>query len=287
MSSLCPECSAAQREADDVEDWEHEVTTPERWRSCAYCGGVCDLDSGIFVRAVLDPGHPLAQLLDDSADASSVVLTCRECADRLHLREPETYARTRTHLREALIMTEPETVAAQGFPEDDDEAGNGSRIASDAPPGDNYGAKQASQVLGVSPRRVAQLAQDGRLEVVQERPLRVSAQSVHELRAERRGSAASVRANTPPDSVAEQVERIVALVTTEQRRAIEAQEHLLAEVSTQRDELRSEVERLRTEVERERERAQEERARADELAEKLSTPPVVETPAPRKPWWKR
>lgn len=166
----------------------------------------------------------------------------------------------------------PETVAPQQVPES---VSSPERVPADAPPGETYGAKQAAQVLGVSPRRVAQLAESGRLQVVQERPLRVSAQSVHELRAERKGGG-SVRATTPPDSVAEQVERLVALVTTEQRRAIEAQEHLLAEVSTQRDELRSEVERLRAEVERER-------ARAAELADKLT----AQADEPRRSWWRR
>lgn len=156
------------------------------------------------------------------------------------------------------------------------------RIASDAPPGEDYGAKQAAQVLGVSPRRVAQLAQDGRLEVVQERPLRVSAQSVHEMRAARKaGGPKPAGMTTPPESVAEQVERLVSLFTAESRRAITAQEHLLGEVTTQRDDLKSEVERLRGEVERER-------ARADALADRLSVP---ESPAPAeekssRSWWR-
>jgi hypothetical protein len=154
------------------------------------------------------------------------------------------------------------------------------RLPADAPPGETYGARQAAQVLGVSARRVSQLAQDGRLEVVQDRPLRVSAQSVHELRAERRAAPAGGRAQaTPPESIAEQVERLVSLVTAEHRKAIEAGEALLGEVSSQRDELRGEVERLRAEVERER-------ARADELAERLTVPQVVEEPRRRR-WWGR
>lgn len=169
--------------------------------------------------------------------------------------------------------TPPESLAAQEVPE---------RVPADAPPGEHYGAKQAAQVLGVSARRVTQLAQDGRLQVVQERPLRVSAQSVHELRAERRSTPSGGRAtSTPPESVAEQVERLVALVTTEQRRAIEAGEALLVEVSSQRDELRAEVERLRGEVERER-------SRAEELANRLTAPaPVVEEESRRRSWWRK
>lgn len=153
-------------------------------------------------------------------------------------------------------------------------------LAADHPPGDTYGREQAAQVLGVSARRVSQLAADGRLEVVQAKPLRVSAQSVHELRAERRGPGRDQRATVPPDpegDVAAQIERVVSLVVTEHRRAIEAGEHLLAEVATQRDdyraerdELRAERDRLRAELDTERQ-AREDHARTTQ----------------RRHWWHR
>lgn len=128
-------------------------------------------------------------------------------------------------------------------------------LAADAPPGDTYGREQAARVLGVSPRRVSQLADDGRLEVVQPKPLRLSAESVHRLREERRSPNRDQKATVPPDpagDTAAQIERVLALFQIEHRKAIEAGEHLLAEVSAQRDEYRSEVERLRAEVEAER-----------------------------------
>ncbi len=148
------------------------------------------------------------------------------------------------------------------------------KSSADAPPGDDYGREQAAQVLGVSPRRVSQLVADGRLQVVQEKPLRVSAQSVHELREERRGRNRDQRATLPPESVAEQVERLVALVINEQRRALEVGEHLLAEITQQRDELKGEAERLRAQVEAERERA-------EDLRTQLAAVPV------RRHWWKK
>ena len=148
------------------------------------------------------------------------------------------------------------------------------KSSADAPPGDDYGREQAAQVLGISPRRVSQLVGDGRLLVVQEKPLRVSAQSVHELREERRGRNRDQRATLPPESVAEQVERLVTLVTNEQRRALEVGEHLLAEVTQQRDDLKAEAERLRAQVEAERERAENPRTQ-------LEAAPV------RRHWWGR
>lgn len=148
------------------------------------------------------------------------------------------------------------------------------KSSADAPPGDDYGREQAAQVLGISPRRVSQLVADGRLLVVQEKPLRVSAQSVHELREERRGRNRDQRATLPPESVAEQVERLVTLVTNEQRRAIEVGEHLLAEITQQRDELKAEAERLRAQVEAERERA-------EDLRTQLAAVPV------RRHWWQK
>ena len=125
-------------------------------------------------------------------------------------------------------------------------------MASDAPPGDSYGTAQAGRLLGVSARRVSQLAHDGRLEIIQPKPLRLSAQSVHELRTERSGRGADQRANVPPalaESVADQVARIVEILTTEQQKAIEVREHLLSEVTNHRDELKVELQAERVKVE--------------------------------------
>lgn len=145
-------------------------------------------------------------------------------------------------------------------------------IAADAPPGATYGSQQAAMILGVSPRRISQLAQEGRLVVAQEKPLRVDAESVHELRAERQGRSRHPLSTPPPESVADQVERLVSMVTAEQRRAIEANEALLSEVSRQRDEMRERLERAEVEVAELR----------DEMARKES-----EASQTKKRWWKK
>lgn len=142
-------------------------------------------------------------------------------------------------------------------------------MASDAPPGDTYGTAQAARLLGVSARRVSQLAHDGRLEIFQPKPLRLSAQSVHDLRAERSSRGADQRANVPPplpESVADQVARIVEMVTAESQKAIEVREHLLSEITTQRDELKAEL--------------LSERAKVDHLQEQLAK-------RPRRSWFGR
>jgi copper chaperone CopZ len=187
---------------------------------------------------------------DEELSASPV--TCRECAEELAQVAERLDGSTDT---EKTVTPEGETVTEQDTPETPE------TLSADAPPGDTYGTQQAAQVLGVSPRRVSQLAQEGRLDVVQDKPLRVSAQSVHELRAERSGKARHPLTAPPPESVADQVERLVALVTAEQRRAIEAGETLLSEVSRQRDEMRSEVERLRAENDRLRDEQREQKPR--------------------------
>lgn len=142
-------------------------------------------------------------------------------------------------------------------------------MASDAPPGATYGTAQAGKLLGVSARRVSQLAHDGRLEIVQPKPLRISAQSVHELRTERSGRGADQRANVPPplaESVADQVARIVEMVTTETQKAIEVREHLISEVTSHRDELKAEL--------------LAERAKVEQLQEQLAK-------RPRRSWFGR
>ena len=206
---------------------------------------------------------PLALVGSDDPDADTLgvgATLCAACVDRL---DPEDTPDDGTRQHDG--WAEPP------LPVDDDPE----PIADDAPPGDTYNREQAARVLGVSPRRVSQLAADGRLEVVQDKPLRLSAESVHRMREERRSPKRDQRATVPPDpagDVAAQIERVVGLVVAEHRKAIEAGEHLLAEVTTQRDDLRAEVERLRSEVEAERVRRE-----AAELA----------AAQPRRRWWQR
>lgn len=168
-------------------------------------------------------------------------------------------------------------------------------IPGDAPPGDTYSREQAARVLSLSPRRITQLAQDGRLEVVQESPLRLSAQSVHEERDRRRSPDRDMRAVVPAPDAATLISTEVAAVREALERAyqrqIEAGEALLSETQAERDRLREEMrtladkaeaeaERLRAEAAQERERAEAERERAEKERARAEA-------WARRRWWQR
>ena len=145
-------------------------------------------------------------------------------------------------------------------------------IPAGAPPGDTYGREQAAQVLGVSPRRISQLADEGRFVIVQAKPLRLSAQSVHDMREQRRSRSADIRATVPPPDVAEvssgllaEVRRIAEIADMANRRAIESGDDALADARAERDRARAEVDRARAEVERLRAELEAERRRKRRL----------------------
>lgn len=145
-------------------------------------------------------------------------------------------------------------------------------IPAGAPPGDTYGREQAAQLLGVSPRRISQLADEGRFVIVQARPLRLSAQSVHDMREQRRGRTADIRATVPPPEVSEvsagllaEVRRIAEIADMANRRAIESGDDALADARAERDRARADADRARAEVERLRAELDAERRRKRRL----------------------
>lgn len=121
-----------------------------------------------------------------------------------------------------------------------------------------YDREKAAIVLGVSPRRVSQLAAQGHLDVVQAKPLVVSAQSVEDRRLARRTANPQATVSSPEAAAAvarqfaNEVDRIVALVVAENAKSTAVEARLLDEVSRQRDSLRAEVVRLRAELDAER-----------------------------------
>lgn len=143
-------------------------------------------------------------------------------------------------------------------------------IAADAPPGDTYGREQAAKILGVSPRRISQLADEDRFVIVQRKPLRLSAESVHAMREHRRSRVADIRATVPPADQAEvstgllaEVRRIAEIAESANRRAIESGDDMArllreeldrarGELDAERDRARAEAEQLRAELDAER-----------------------------------
>jgi chromosome segregation ATPase len=91
---------------------------------------------------------------------------------------------------------------------------------------DSYSPVEASRVLGLSEKRVRQLADAGRLERVQERPLRVSMESVHALREERKTNPPGPGGGLPrPAADADALARLEAVaenLAATARRSIEA-----------------------------------------------------------------
>lgn len=163
-------------------------------------------------------------------------------------------------------------------------------IPGNAPPGDTYSREQAGKVLGVSARRISQLAADGRLETVQASPLRVSASSVHAERERRRKPGGDLRTTPPPLETAALISTEVAAIREVLERAyarqIEAGEALLAETRAERDRLLADLEAERVKAERERDRllaeVAEEKARADAERERAE----VAEAAKRRRWWR-
>ena len=132
-------------------------------------------------------------------------------------------------------------------------------IPADAPPGDTYGREHAARLLGVSPRRISQLAAEGRFVVVQDKPLRLDAASVHAVRDERLGRGRDVRANLPPadpssvpaagmSELLSEVRRIADLAGSSAQLAITTGADALADARAERDRAREDADRLRDEL---------------------------------------
>lgn len=164
-------------------------------------------------------------------------------------------------------------------------------IAADAGPGNTYSREQAAQILGISPRRITQLAQEDRLKVVQASPLRLAAESVHAERDRRRRPGRDLRATVPPLEtgalISSEVAAIREILERAYARQIEAGEALLSETQAERDRLLADLQAERDRADRERERLlgelAEEKARTE--AEKLRADALAA--AKRRRWWQR
>lgn len=120
---------------------------------------------------------------------------------------------------------------------------------------DTYAAGDAARVLGCSERLVRKYAASGRLETVQEHPLRISQESVHRVRAERKGSSRTGKPAAPQGIVLD-AEQLQTLIQTAVAAAISQTSALMLETrdAVERhlaDELaaaRLEIERLRADL---------------------------------------
>ena len=131
------------------------------------------------------------------------------------------------------------------------------------PEGDTLTLAAAAKLLGVSPRRARTLTLEaGRLEVTQEKPLRVTRASVEALLAERTAAGIDRAANTP---VMKLDPEQLATLTEHNTQLAEAMASLIVQVG----ELRAEVASTRNELTTER-------------AHRLE---LESTPTTRRRWW--
>lgn len=148
--------------------------------------------------------------------------------------------------------------------------------------GNDYTAAQAAQALGRSVKRVRQMIQEGKLEVVPgSEPIRVTAQSVHELREALRGQGSRPgRAPSPVGLTFEEVQQLVELLTT---KALEAAQSERAAVN----EMREKTEQaLRAELDQTRAELMQTQARQADLEQELKQVKAAPEIAPKRRWWR-
>jgi hypothetical protein len=95
---------------------------------------------------------------------------------------------------------------------------------------DSYSAGEASRVLGISERRVRQLAVSGGLRIASDKPLRLEQESVHKERDRRRTGLSEAPATAGLLTAEQAVALAERLALTLSTRAIESAESQVAEV---------------------------------------------------------
>lgn len=148
--------------------------------------------------------------------------------------------------------------------------------------GNDYTAAQAAQVLGRSVKRVRQMIQEGKLEVVpSSEPVRVTAVSVHELRNTLRTQGTKTgRAPTATGLTFEQVKELVENLTT---KALEISQAERAAVEAMRQQTEA---ALRAELDQTRAELMQTQARQADLEQELATVKATPTQEPRRRWWR-
>jgi len=143
--------------------------------------------------------------------------------------------------------------------------------------GNTYTAAQAATVLGRSVKRVRQMIQEGKLEVVPDsEPIRLTAQSVHELRDALKGQ--GTRPGRAPKPVGLTFEEVRELVETLTTKALEAAQSERAAV----DQMREKTEQaLRAELDQTRAELMQTQAKTAELEQELEQVKA----SPKRKWW--
>jgi hypothetical protein len=104
---------------------------------------------------------------------------------------------------------------------------------------DSYTATEASRILGVSARRIRQLAEDKRLKVTQKKPLRVSAVDVIAMKEKRESEGVNPRPHkdTESDLLKQSLETLSSAVELMQRQITAGEEASRRNEETLREQL--------------------------------------------------
>jgi len=148
--------------------------------------------------------------------------------------------------------------------------------------GNSYSAAEAAQALGRSVKRVRQMIQEAKLEVVPDSdPIRVTSQSVHELRDTLRTQGAKPgRAPTTTGLTFEQVMKMIDNFTSKQLEASQSERAALEAMREKTEQaLRAELDQTRAEL-------MQTQAQAAELQQELATVRATPTEEPRRRWWR-
>lgn len=148
--------------------------------------------------------------------------------------------------------------------------------------GNTYTAAEAAKVLGRSIKRVRQMIQEDKLEAVPDSdPIRVTAQSVHELRDTLRTQ--GTKPGRAPAANGLTFQQVMELVETLTTKALEASQTERAALEAMRDKTEN---ALRAELDQTRAELMQTQAQAAELQQELATSKATSTPEPRRRWWR-
>lgn len=148
--------------------------------------------------------------------------------------------------------------------------------------GNSYSAAEAAQALGRSVKRVRQMIQEAKLEVVPDSdPIRVTAQSVHELRDTLRTQ--GTKPGRAPATTGLTFEQVMKMIDNFTSKQLEASQSERAALEAQREKIEA---ALRAELDQTRAELMQTQARQADLEQELATVRAAPTEEPRRRWWR-
>lgn len=148
--------------------------------------------------------------------------------------------------------------------------------------GNSYSAAEAAQALGRSVKRVRQMIQEAKLEVVPDtEPIRLTAQSVHELRDTLRTQ--GTKPGRAPATTGLTFEQVMKMIDNFTSKQLEASQSERAALEAMRDKTEN---ALRAELDQTRAELMQTQARQADLEQELATVRATPSQEPRRRWWR-